>query len=102
MSESKSQKILKIWESHYSKLDDRWRSDFFQHPAMERLKTFELAELNEAIAKEQNLSNVLKILVQKYEWSPKDMDKWRNHDYGPGRILDGDGRGDTSVDAETE
>ena len=100
MPESKSSKILKIWESHHGKLDDKWRGEFFRHPAMERLKTFEIAELNEILTKEQNLSKVLEIL--EYNWSHREMDKWRDHDYGPGRILDIDSRSDTNIVAESE
>ena len=51
-SESKSSEILKIWESHHGKLDDKWKSEFFHHPAMERLKSFEFTEINEILQKE--------------------------------------------------
>ena len=81
MSESKSSEILKIWESHHGKLDDKWRSQFFHHPAMERLKTFEFAELSECLAVEKNLFKALERLVSKYGWAQIDMDKWRAPDY---------------------
>lgn len=102
MPESKSSEILKIWETHHGKLGDKWRSEFFHHPAMERLKTFEFAELNEIIKGEKNLSKAVEILVRKYGWAQRDLDKWRERDYDPERDGERDGRSDINIDFESE
>ena len=102
MSESKSSEILKIWESHHGKLDDKWRSEFFHHPAMERLKTFEFTEVNEILQKERNLFKALENLVRKYGWTQKDMDKSRIRDYDPELDGERDRRDDINIDSESE
>ena len=48
---------------------------------MERLKTFEFAELSECLAVEKNLFKALERLVSKYGWAQIDRDKWRERDY---------------------
>ena len=98
MPESKSSEILKIWESHHGKLDDKWRSEFFHHPAMERLKSFEFAELSECLAIEKNLFKALELLVRKYGWMLKDRDKWRWRYYDS----ELDGSRDSKLDREMD
>ena len=88
MPESKSSEILRIWESHHGKLDEKWISEYFHHPAMERLKTFEFAELDRCLLLERNLFKALEAIIREYGRFSRDWDKWKYQDYDPER--DGD------------
>lgn len=85
MSELEPFEILAIWESHHGKLDEKWISDFFHHPSMERLRTFEFAEINNCLSQEKNLFKALEILVREYGRFQRDWDKWKKGDYDPER-----------------
>ena len=67
---------------------------------MERLKTFEFAELNEILATEQNLFKAVEVLVRKYGWTQKDMDKWKVRDYDP--EIDGERENTSDIDIDLE
>ena len=77
--------ILTIWESHHGKLDEKWISDFIHHPSMERLTTFEFAEINNCLSQEKNLFKALEILIREYGRFQRDWDKWKERDYDPER-----------------
>ena len=85
MSELEPSEILKMWESHHGKLDEKWINEFLHHPAMERLSTFEFVEINNRLSKEKNLFKALESLIREYGRFQKDWDKWKERDYDPER-----------------
>ena len=48
---------------------------------MNRLITFEFAEINNCLSQEKNLSKALENLIREYGRFQKDWDKWKDKDY---------------------
>ena len=54
--------ILEIWESHHGKLEPKWRSRFFNHPAIKYLRKHSREAVGNALYHDSSLKRALEVL----------------------------------------
>ena len=63
MDELCTDDILQLWQKYHGHLDEKWKFRFFDHPAIDQLKTFQQQELDQFLMDDPNLSRVLEKLL---------------------------------------